>query len=301
MTHLAARGMTGGARGDLRRGLMLMAGFAAGWFVVEAVLGGALHDAGNLLQIIWTRYAVHILLVAAIFAREPFWRTKRLGYQLARSALMLVMPMSFVAALALGAPAAAVWSGFWVAPLLIVAAGRVFLGERPGALAWGLAAVTAGAAMMLTGRMPPTGLLAGFLALVMAGSFAAYVAMTRSLQSETLAANLFYTAVVPFAALTPAMPFVAAPPGLRDGLVMVGIGSVGLFTLYLLDRAAAAAPVSLTAPALAVLALLSLGAGLALGQGAPTTPALLGAGVVLVVVALLWRGAGVALRYGAGR
>ena len=44
------------------------------------------------------------------------------------------------------------------------------------------------------------------IAVAMALSFSAYVAMTRSLSSEHVLANLFYTALGVFLALTPLMP-----------------------------------------------------------------------------------------------
>ena len=63
-------------------------------------------------------------------------------------------------------------------------------------------------------------------------------------------ANLFYTALGVFVALTPFMPSMWVMPTWHDAAVLFGIGALGLLGLWALDRAAAAAPLSLSAAGL---------------------------------------------------
>ena len=100
----------------------------------------------------------------------------------------------------------------------------------------------------------------------MAVTFSLYVVMTRSLRSETTRANLFYTALGVFLMLSPAMPSLWIMPTLPHFAAIVGVGLLGLATLYALDRLAAAAPVSVSAPfaylQIAVTAGLAVAAGI---------------------------------------
>src|ERR1051325_11973982 len=57
------------------------------------------------------------------------WRTRRPVFQVARSLLMLGMPVCFILALGQGSPVETVLAVFWLSPLLIVALARAFLGE----------------------------------------------------------------------------------------------------------------------------------------------------------------------------
>lgn len=273
---------------DERRAILLMALFAAGWFVVEDMLGRALTQPYNLLQIVWFRYLVHIALVALVFRREAFWKTGRRGYQLGRSALMLVMPVSFAAAYYMAGGPSQIWVGFWCAPLMVLGFGWLMLGERPAALHWIATSAACLAAMIASGAKLPSDPMVLLGALGMAASFALYVVMTRSLRTERVGVNLFYTAVVPFVMLTPAIPFVWSTPTLWDGAVMAGIGGFGLVTLYLLDRAAAAAPVAVSAAAIPLLAALSAGAGWVTGSHWVGRRMLAASVGVLGILAALW-------------
>ena len=270
------------ARGgdEVRRSILLTMAFAVGWFVVENVFGHAISQQISLYQVVWTRYGVHLLLVALVWRKERFWQTDRPIYQLVRSALMLIMPLSFIDAIATGAPPMRIWAGFWVAPVLIVLFGWLLNRERATVLSLALACFGSAAAILVVGARPATGLTPLLLTFGMAGSFAAYIAMTRSLRTERVGSNLFYTAVVPFVALSFFMPFVWVTPDLKSLGAMAGIGGVGLFTLWILDRAAAAAPVRFGAPVVTILA--AIPALLLLGLGATPLSMKLLAGLVVI-------------------
>lgn len=273
--------------------MALFAAFALAWVALEEVVGARLQKAYPLMQVVWCRYAVHLLLLLAIFAwlqPQRLWRTQRPGFHLLRSLCMLVMPLSFVAALQAGVHADAVWSLFWLAPLMLLPIAARWLGERASARTWWTSlGGSLSAALML---WPRQGLPLGvglLLPLVMALSFAVYVVMTRSLRTEAVQANLFYTAFGVFAVLTPFIPALWVMPTPADALVLAAIGAVGLIALLLLDRAAAAAPLSLAGPALYVylpaLALVDWW----LDGGAPGQRMMLAVALVAALMALLWR------------
>lgn len=238
---------------DRRRAIVLLAGFAFAWVLVEEVVGARLQGHYPLMQVVWCRYAAHLVVLLALWGwshPSRLWRTERPVYQLARSMLMLVMPLSFAMAVQGGAPTGTVWMVFWIAPLLILAFARWMLGERASWQLW--LAATAGA-LAAAGMLAPSRPIAPqqlLLSVAMALSFAVYVVMTRSLRSEPVQANLFYTALGVFLALTPFMPGVWVMPSARDALVLFAIGLVGLMALLALDRSAAVAPVSGAAPVL---------------------------------------------------
>lgn len=271
---------------NTRSAIIAMFLFAAGWFVVENVFGHAILNPLNVLQIIWCRYLVHLIVVMLVFRRQRFWHTGRPGYQLTRSVLMLTMPLGFVGAILAGASANQAWAGFWIAPALILVFGWLINREAPSPVAVLLVCVSSAAAVVVVGSRPPLSLLPLAGSFIMAASFAAYVAMTRSLRSETVAANLFYTALVPFVALTPVMPSFWVTPDLHDGFAITGIGVVGFISLFFLDRAAASARIAYTAPILPVLTIFPLLMALASGIGFADLRTLAGATVIGAVAAL---------------
>jgi drug/metabolite transporter (DMT)-like permease len=137
---------------------------------------------------------------------------------------------------------------FGLSPLLILAMACAFGGERAHPAAWIAAAVGYCGVLLLHPPTRPGSLALLVFPLGMALSFSLYVVMTRSLRHETMRANLFYTALGVLLVLTPVMPAEWAMPSAGDALVLAGVGVLGFFTLYALDRAVHAAPVSVVAP-----------------------------------------------------
>ena len=232
-----------------RRSMLLMVAFVALWAALKA-LAAKVRAHYSPYQVVWTRYAVHQLFMLALWGwREPatLWRTRRPGFQLARSMLMLGMPASWVFAMNAGV-ASTLMSILWLSPLLILAFAGVFLGERAPASVWLICGIACVGALMLTvpGPLPSAPLLV--FPLGMAVTFSLYVVMTQSLRSETTRANLFYTALGVFVVLTPFMPRIWFTPSLHDMMVLGGVGLLGYLALCALDRLAAAARVSVAAP-----------------------------------------------------
>lgn len=280
-----------------RWALLLMLVFASLWTLMEA-LAACLREHYSPFQIVWTRYAVHLAVMVAVWGwREPasLWRTKRPAYQLARSMLMLVMPASWIAAVHLGADADTVMSIFWLAPLAILAFARLFLAETFGLGSWlacGAAVVGAMSVYGLNPVPPPLGIA---LALAMTLSFASYVAMTRPLRRENVRANLFYTALGVFLALTPAMPTLWILPNPHDLAIFVCVGLIGFAGLYALDRLASAAPVSRSAPMVAMQVVFAVGTGILIGHSPPDLQALVGLLLIGAAAVFAWvRASGIA-------
>ncbi len=274
-----------------RYSMLLMVAFGALWALLEAV---ATHMTRSYspFQVVWTRYAVHLAFMLAVWGwREPLSlvSTRRPVYQLARSALMLVMPASFVFGLMRGLSPNTLMSVFWVTPLLVLAFSAVLLREFAPTVLWLAAAgATAGAILVLDPQAPSGSLLWPLAPLVMAGSFSLYVVMTRALRAETSRANLFYTAFGVFIALSPLMPWVWVTPSRHDFAIMVAIGLIGWLSLYLLDRMAAASAVTESAPVSPAQAVVAVGLGALAGHFHPRPEFWAGLALLAAVALVTW-------------
>lgn len=275
---------------DARRAMLLMTGFAVVWAVIELMAGGVLRRYSP-YQVVWTRYAVHLLLMLAIWGpREPrrLWRTARPAWQLSRSLLMFGMPASWVVAMQQGVPVGTIMAVFWFSPLAILALAAALLRERIPAWLWAATALACAGAYLAhePGRIDAAHDL--LLPASMGLCFSLYVVMTRSLRGEDVLANLFYTALGVFLVLTPAMGWLWVWPTPFDALVMVAVGVFGFVALWLLDRACAAAPVSLSAPfnfvQIAVFSSVAVLGGLVHLH----SPRLAAAGLLLIAGVLIW-------------
>jgi drug/metabolite transporter (DMT)-like permease len=270
--------------------MALMATFVAAWAAVEALAARVLREYSP-YQVVFTRYVVHLALLLAVFGwRDPgaLWRTRRPVYQLARSLLMLAMPASWIVATQVGIAPGTIASIFWLSPLLILGFARLVLDERPAPALWIATGVACAGAVVASRPGPPPEAARLLLPAAMAASFSLYVAMTRSLRSETTRANLFYTALGVTLALAAVMPRLWITPSPRDLLVMTGVGALGLVALWALDRMAAAAPVSKSAP----LACLQLGFAfaieVALRRARPDVPLAVALSAVALAALYAW-------------
>lgn len=273
-----------------RRGMLLMTAFVALWVAVEAVASELLVEYSP-YQVVLTRYVVHLLLMAALWGwREPqsLWRTRRLGYQLARSLLMLGMPVSFVLATRHGVDARTLLAIFWLSPLLILLLAARVLRERAPPALWLATAVAFAGALLVIGRGALTPSPALLFPVATAVTFSLYIPMTRSLRSETTRANLFYTAAGVAVALAPFAPAFWVTPAPRALLAMIAVGVLGYLALWALDRAAAEAPVSLLAPFTFLQLAFVAGPVWIVHRQLPRSRALAGLAVIAAVCALVW-------------
>jgi len=265
--------------GSESRLFMLAAMFL--WVVLEAI-NATLHGYAA-LQIVWTRYGTHLLLMVMAFGpRHGFdlVKTGRRPLQIVRGLLMLAMPSSYVLA-ARTMHGSDLLSIFWLAPLITLALGHTLLGER-APWRWWLTTLLAylGTLPIFS---PGSGVLApgSLFAIGMAASMSLYLVLTRSLsRTEALLTNLFYTAAAVFCPLSVALPAFWRPPTLGDGTKMIVIGLLGFAALWLLEKALGKSPASELAPIIYTQPLWTLAArSLGLGRW-PSVSAITG-GIVL--------------------
>lgn len=282
--------MTARALSPGRESLLWKAVCVTLW-AAEEIVAGLLIERYSVFQVIWVRFASQGLLMLALwgFARPArLWRTSRPGLQIARAMLMVAMPACWMLALSQGMEPQTLMAVFWTAPVLMLIAAQVWLCERAPPLLWLTAALaTLGANLFYVHSEVPTP-LAALLALGMACALALFVVATRALRTESLHANLFLTAAGVVLILLPALPGRWVGPGLVDLGLMFAVGLLGFGALYALERMAAAAPVSLTAPATGLQLLPMMGFATLAGQYAWGWRSSVGAALVIGVALILW-------------
>lgn len=210
----------------------LVASFGLLWAVIEGI--ASLTDV-SIEQLVWTRYAIHLLVLLLVFGRRhrsSLVRAKRPLLQAGRSLLMLGMPLCFfgaVKSMAVNDTLAVFWTAL-LAVLLV-----------PGRYR-SLARLTAGVAAyigVLLVLHPTAGVLhmGTVFALGMGACFVGYLWLTEILSSDSTLTNLFHSALWVFATLSVRMPFVWRRPSLRAWVAMAAVGILGLVALCLLDIA----------------------------------------------------------------
>ena len=170
----------------------------------------------------WARYAGQMLVVTPFAWRRAgpgFWRTRRLGLQLLRSAMLLCATICFFGGLRY-LPLAEASAITFLAPIIVVVLSGPLLGERPIAPRW-IAAITGFIGILILLR-PGSAVFhpAALLLLVAALCNALYFLLTRKLVDESVHTTLFYSALVGTLGLSLALPWEIggeAPP-LKDAL-----------------------------------------------------------------------------------
>lgn len=273
----------------VRAGMLYIVVGALLWAALEGI-GALLADDHNPLQVVWVRYATHLLFLIVLFTPSrgiaPM-RAKRIRLQIARGLLMLAMPLCFLAALSLSEPED-VLGVFWIVPLLTMALATWFLRERVEAWRWPV--VLGGWAGALLIVRPSTGALglSTLPALGMALCLALYLVMTALLRDESTVTNLIYTAACVLAPLSLVMPVVWSMPTVRTLALMAAIGLLGLGALFMFDRAIDIAPVSGVAPMLYTQPLWALVLAVLVGHEHLGKAGLLGAVLVVGVCGMLF-------------
>lgn len=219
------------------------------WPALE-LLGGTVIGTMHPLQLVWLRYGVHLLLLIVLVPAggpHALVRTRHPGIQVARSLLMLGMPVFWLKA-AGHMPHPTIMSVFWLAPFMAMLAAIPCLREWPTRR--DVALSIAGYVTMLLILQPPApvGRRGLFWGLLMAACYALYIVGARWLRREPTAVNLFHSALSVFVALTPVVVAVGTIPPVSAWAVIVGVGALGLLMLFLIDRATHLAPIGATAP-----------------------------------------------------
>lgn len=279
----------------MRAGMLYIVVGALLWAAIEGI-GVLLANDHNPLQVVWVRYATHLLFLVALFAPsrgKALVRTTRLRLQLVRGLLMLLMPLCFLAALSLSEPED-VLGVFWIVPLLTMVLSVWLLRERVESWRWPV--VLGGWIGALLILRPSSGALglSTLPALGMALCLALYLVMTALLRDQSTLTNLVYTATCVLAPLSLLVPAVWSMPTVRTLALMAAIGLLGLGALFMFDRAIDMAPVSGVAPMLYTQPLWALVLAVVIGDDHLGKAGLLGAVLVAGVcgtlfVATEWR------------
>ncbi len=182
-----------------------------------------------LFLVVWARYAGQMLVVTPFAWRRAgpgFWRTRRLGLQLLRSALLLGATVCFFGALRY-LPLAEGSAITFLAPIFVVVLSGPLLGERPNLARW-VATATGFCGILILVRPGSAVFHPAALLLVVAALFnALYFLLTRKLVDESMHTTLFYSALVGTVGLSMALPWELqlATPAPRDALFL----ALGLF------------------------------------------------------------------------
>lgn len=222
---------------------------ASACFAAVETVGGYFIGGMSIFQLVWSRYAVHLMFMLAVFAPRrgtAIVRSTRIGLQIVRSMTMLVMPLAFILALRY-MPAHDVWSAYWLSPLTILALGMVILHERVGPVRWAAGCVGLLATVLI--EQPDRGLLtvAVVPAVAVGAAISVHLLLSRVLRRDDPLASLFHTALWVFAVFTFVVPFVWDPPSARAIVGLTFVGLVGLACLYFLARAGETAPLPVVA------------------------------------------------------
>ncbi len=246
---LAGRPMTGSS--DRLRGVLLMLG-AVGVFSIMDALMKQLMLSYPPLQVAFLRGASSlpfVFLTYLVTGRLRLLRPVRYGLHLIRALLAVMMMWGFLWALA-RASMADTYAIFMSAPLLVVLAASVLLGEKVDRHLWFAIFVgLAGVLVMLRPTAAGFASLAGLAALASALAYALIVVMVRVLaRTETTASMVFwYLALLSIGTAALAAPD-WVPMVLSDWPWIVAIGLAGWAGQHMITEAFRLAPASLVAP-----------------------------------------------------
>jgi drug/metabolite transporter (DMT)-like permease len=236
---------------DVLRGIALMcAGVSLFPFMNAAVK--LLAARYPIAQIVWARFTGHLVIMLIVFLPHYRWAllaSRRRTIQLARSLLMLLSNLVFVAAIGKVPLATASAIGF-TSPLIVTALSVPLLHEQVGWRRW--SAVVVGFAGALLVIRPGSGFNdpATLLLLVSSAAYALYQIATRWITAyDSAATGIIFAALGGSLAMSFALPFVfVLPHSLGDWLLFMSLGLIGGAGHYLIIRAFQLGPVASLAP-----------------------------------------------------
>ncbi|HJM51320.1 MAG TPA: DMT family transporter [Alphaproteobacteria bacterium] len=242
----------GGQGVDLRRGIIYMCLGVTLCFPVMNALAKLLMESYAIPQVIWARFAGHLVVMILFFGPRHGWgllRTKHPAIQLARSALIMgATVFYFIALHFISQPTVAV-IGF-TGPLVVVILSIPILGEQVGARRW--AAVFAGFVGAVIIIRPGLGVMhwAAILVLGTAFCYGFYQVLTRRISgADAPETSNFYTALVGFLVLSAVLPFDFSWPQNGSHLAaFAGLGTLGAVGHYFVVRAYEFGPASVISP-----------------------------------------------------
>ena len=202
-------------------------------------------------EVVWARYAFHMIFVGALFARRDalrYLKSRNPRLQLLRAVLILCATGLFFTALRFVPLADCIAINF-MAPLLAVGFSIPLLGEKVERHRWVVLAIGFVAVLVIVrpgfaGFHP-----ASLLVCVSAACYGMYQIITRKLASfDHPLTTLFYTGAVGTLIAGLALPFLWVAPDWRDWALMATMGLLGGLSHYLLIQAYARASPAILAP-----------------------------------------------------
>ena len=222
---------------DSLSGIVFISLSAFFWAALE-LLAHSMPSGYGAFQIVWMRYATHLLFIVVAFGphyRADLVRTNQFRLQCFRPTLMIAMPLCFLFGIKFMS-LENIWSVFWIAPLMSMLMALFLLGEHISAPSW-ISAIF-GLVGVLCILCPDKGLLTWSMLfpLGMAFCYSLYVIMTRLLRTERTVTNLFFTAIVVLLPWSLGLPLFWRQLNLRAAGVMAAIGLLGLVVSVLLRQ-----------------------------------------------------------------
>jgi drug/metabolite transporter (DMT)-like permease len=268
--------------------LMLVTVFTFG--VMDLAVKAVVSDL-PVMQVVWARYAFHLLFMLPLLARfgtARLVRTARPGLQVVRALLLLATTAIFFLAIRYIPVASANAVGF-VGPLIVTALSALILKEKVGPRRW--AAVLIGFCAVMVAIRPGFGMVhwAMALPLVTATCFAFFQIVTRILsRTEDAIATMAWTGAVAAVLTTLAVPFGWGHPTPVQWLVLAGVGFLGALSQWLIIKAYEAAPASVLAPFSYTSIIWTIPGGWLLFGDLPDVWVLLGAAILVACGLYVW-------------
>lgn len=234
------------------RAIAYRVGGATGFALMAAMIKVAADGGIAVVEIMFWRFAFGLLPLFAYMAHGAgagVIRTQRFGAHLWRSAIGLVsMYLSFRALAAL--PLAEATTISFAAPLFAIALSALLLGERVGPRRWTAVAVGFLGVVVVADpggeRMSVPGLLYAIGGAI--GVAAVTIAIRRIGRTEASETTVFWFSALSLMVLAVPTLQAATPHGLREWLLLLGIGLTGGVAQLFMTGSLRLAPVSVIAP-----------------------------------------------------
>jgi drug/metabolite transporter (DMT)-like permease len=230
----------GPLQGDVLRAILLMC-LGVSMFPFLNTCIKLLTPHYSVIEIVWARFAGHLLTMMAVFLPSHGWRlfrANRAGLQITRSILLLGSTAFSVSGIGLVPLATASAIGF-SSPIIVTALSVPLLGESVGPRRW--TAVLVGFLGVLIVVRPGGGELttATLLLLASAACYALYqIATRRGSLHDSAETGIVYAALVGTVVATALVPFgFELPHRLFDALLLASLGVFGGVGHYFVIRA----------------------------------------------------------------
>jgi len=220
------------------------------WFVTLDATAKFLMQSYSLVQVVWARFFIHVLLAMLLMGRrlKEHITSRKPAYQLLRSFLLLLMTALWFLGLKT-IPMATASTILFMAPIIVTILAWPVLGDFVGPKRWGGVVIGFIGAMVVI-RPDISGVQIGMLAALGAAiSNGVYQVLTRKVRTlDSPLTSLFYTGFLGAAVLSFAVPFHWTTPTVADSLLFLYAGFSGAISHLCLIRAFQLAPAPVLAP-----------------------------------------------------